>query len=234
MKRDTSVHAFFILMLLSLFLGGCEKKEQREHTTAPIQQTESTFHKTSDQNQTHIKEDAAAISSAIQQTVSIHYETSDQSAISLQEEEFILTDLTGEYRYVSVKNSKLTFKNISQPIVILYFFAPWSLPCKGEVPYLSDLQKTYSKELFIMGVLINPRKYKQQIGTFIQEQHANFYIASGKQNNRFTRKVLTPLHIANPIPLPFIVVYHHGHYWRHYEGAVPVEMLEHDIKTLLH
>ncbi|MCB4778893.1 MAG: hypothetical protein LGB53_04590, partial [Sulfurovum sp.] len=49
---------------------------------------------------------------------------------------------------LSIENNQLLFKDISQPIVVLNFFSTWSLPCQSEAPYLSDLQKKYSHDIF--------------------------------------------------------------------------------------
>ncbi len=147
---------------------------------------------------------------------------------------FVLTDTLGEEHHITVDGSDMLFQDISHPVVILYFFTPWSLPSQSETPYLSELQKKYHDNIFIMGILLNPQKYATEIGKFIQTYHADFYIADGKENNRFARTVLSSMHISDTVPVPLIVLYHGGHYDRHYEGAIPIEMLEHDIKTLLH
>ena len=216
-RENTTVYALLILLVTSLLFHGCEKKEKSENPFEKMTQTEqndSITRETLEQGKDRLEENTTTI-----------YPATGKN--------FILTDLTEQRHYISVNGTQLLFKDISQPVVILYFFTPWSLPCRSEVPYLSELQKKYSKDIFVMGILINPEKYVEQIGTFVQEQHANFYIAASQQNNRFTREILSPLNLSENVPIPLTVIFHGGHYWRHYEGAIPIEMLEHDIKTLL-
>jgi len=216
-RENTTVHALLILLVISFFSQGCEKKGENENPfekMTQIEQNDSITRETLEQGKDRLEENTTTI-----------YPATGKN--------FTLTDLTEQRHYISVNGTQLLFKDISQPVVVLYFFAPWSVPCKSEVPYLSELQKKYSKDVFVMGILINPEKYVAQIGTFVQEQHANFYIAASQQNNRFTKEILSDLNLSENIPVPLTVIFHSGHYWRHYEGAIPIEMLEHDIKTLL-
>ncbi len=217
MRENTIIRTLLVLLVLSLFFQGCEKKEKRKNPFEQMTQTE--------QNDTITRETLEQGKDRLEENTTTIYPATGKN--------FILTDLTEQRHYISVNGTQLLFKDISQPLVILYFFTPWSLPCKSEVPYLSELQKKYDKDVFIMGILINPEKYLQQLGTFIQEQHANFYITASQQNNHFAKEVLSPLHFSENVPIPLTVIFRSGHYWRHYEGAVPIEMLEHDIKTLL-
>ncbi|HHO65317.1 MAG TPA: redoxin domain-containing protein, partial [Epsilonproteobacteria bacterium] len=148
-------------------------------------------------------------------------------------EMYALNSLTGEQKHVAIDGTRVVFKDISQPVVLVYFFTPWSLPCQGEIPYLSQLQKKYTNDLYVLGILLNPKKYTQDISSFIQNYHANFYISISDQNNPLAQKLFEPLNIPESVPVPMMVIYRSGHYWRHYEGAVPIEMIEHDLKTIL-
>ena len=147
--------------------------------------------------------------------------------------QFSLGDQNGITHIVSVENDQLFFKDISQPVVILNFFSTWSLPCQGEAPYLADLQKKYPKELSLIGVLLHPDDNLQELEKFIKDYHASYFISSSSDNDRFAQKILERLHMPDILPIPLTVIYYKGHYYRHYEGAVPIEMIEHDIKVLL-
>jgi len=149
------------------------------------------------------------------------------------ENHFSLGNKEGIFHSVSIENDQLLFEKISQPIVVLNFFSTWSLPCQGEAPYLADLQKKYPKEVFVAGILIHPDDHLNELESFIQQYHADYFISSSSDNDRFTQKVLEELHMPEILPIPLTVIYHSGHYYRHYEGAVPIEMIEHDIKALL-
>jgi thiol-disulfide isomerase/thioredoxin len=226
-RRSPTVPVLIIFSLLLLIISGCDKKheeknlfeqtsrEEPKETQAPEIQTPET----------QTPEILQAGKDRQEQNTTTLYPSSGDT--------FCLCDIKEQNHTVSVEEKQLFFKDISQPIVIIHFFSPWSLPCKAEVPYLSDLQKKYPKELFILGILLNPKDHADELGTFIQENHADYYISESKENNAFTRKILKQLHLPDIMPIPLTVIYRNGHYYRHYEGAIPIEMIEHDIKVLL-
>ena len=148
-------------------------------------------------------------------------------------EGFVLDDQKGEVHQIYIENNQLLFKDISQPVLLLHFFSPWSRPCQGEAPYLAQLQKKYADEVFVIGILVHPDKHLETLDNFIRKYDADYFITTGKENDRFIRQILSKLHLSNTIPIPLTIIYHGGHYYRHYEGAVPIEMIEHDIKTIL-
>jgi thiol-disulfide isomerase/thioredoxin len=213
-------------------MGGCNKKDTKENPFAHISDNQPV--------QPLTKELLQAANPAGEDNdtdLDIDTEESPEKnasfAVPPEQNTFDLIDITQQHKHITLKESAFTSNDISEPITLFYFFSPWSLPCQGEVPYLSDLQKRYDNKLLVVGVLLNPKKYADTLGTFIQTYHANFFIAAGRENNRFAQALTKPLHLPDMMPIPLIVIYHNGHYWRHYEGAVPVEMLEHDIKTIL-
>jgi thiol-disulfide isomerase/thioredoxin len=203
-------------------MSGCEKKQEEKQEEKPSVKYTSQ---------------AEPIETPIQETLQPDRNQQERNNTTTlypsSGDTFHLSDITEQNRTVSVEGEQLYFKDISQPVVIIHFFSPWSLPCKAQVPYLSDLQKKYHKELFILGILLNPKDHAGELSTFIQENHADYYISESKENNAFTRKILEQLHLPDIMPIPLTVIYRGGHYYRHYEGAVPVEMIEHDIKTLI-
>ncbi|MCB4764633.1 MAG: redoxin domain-containing protein [Sulfurovum sp.] len=134
---------------------------------------------------------------------------------------------------LSVENNQLLFKDISQPIVVLNFFSTWSLPCQSEAPYLSDLQKKYSHDIFVMGIMIHPNKYLKDLEAFILKTQVDYFISSSDDNDRFVKQILKNMHMAETFSIPLTIIYYKGNYYRHYEGIVPIEMIEHDVKVLL-
>ncbi|SFV90676.1 Putative lipoprotein thiredoxin [hydrothermal vent metagenome] len=222
----------FIVILFAVvaILSGCDKKEQKEnpfnqHAAKTLTKTASEHAVSSKNSETFPKPTLQTIQNRLEENATIQHPST--------EETYTLKSLTGEQKHVSVESLQVVFKDISQPVVIVYLFAPWSLPCQGEVPYLSELQKKYAKDLYVLGILLNPKKYTQTLGTFIQTHHANFYISVSKQNNPLAKKLLSPLGLSDTVMIPMTVIYQNGHYWRHYTGAVPIEMIEHDLKTIL-
>ena len=217
MRKHTAAHFTAILFILTAIMTGCDKKEQKQnpfHTQQSQQQTE-----------TLTKEKLQASKNRLEDNTTTLYPSTGEM--------YALNSLTGEQKHVAIDGTRVVFKDISQPVVLVYFFTPWSLPCQGEIPYLSQLQKKYANDLYVLGILLNPKKYTQDISSFIQNYHANFYISISDQNNPLAQKLFEPLNIPESVPVPMMVIYRSGHYWRHYEGAVPIEMIEHDLKTIL-
>ena len=124
MRGNTIIRTLLVLLVLSLFFQGCEKKEKRKNPFEQMTQTE--------QNDTITRETLEQGKDRLEENTTTIYPATGKN--------FILTDLTEQRHYISVNGTQLLFKDISQPLVILYFFTPWSLPCKSEVPYLSELQ----------------------------------------------------------------------------------------------
>ncbi len=193
-------------VVLLFVLSGCGKKEKsaQEYNT-------STAAVTKDDN-------ASAVSS---------------KPSPAKDNRFMLTDHNGISHTVVMKKEKLLFPDITKPVVILHFFSTWSDPCQGEAPYLSDLQLKYKKKIAILGILLHPDNYLEELDTFVSKNKLAYFISSGGENDAFAKAISKRLSLPDMLPIPLTVIYHDGRYYKHYEGAVPVEMLVHDINTLL-
>jgi len=206
-------------MVLMLLLTGCDDKKEK-HTLPPREIPQ---------------EPPAAPSPQVppSQNLTKEVPAEENRTVPSLKPFFTLGSQDGTTHTVSIEENRLVFQDISQPIVILHFFATWSLPCQGEAPYLSDLQKKFPQKVFVAGILLHPDDHLQELETFIRENHADYFISSGSENDRFTQKIIDRLHMPEILPVPLTVIYNKGRYARHYEGAVPIEMVEHDIKVLL-
>ena len=101
------------------------------------------------------------------------------------------------------------------------------------IPYLSDLQKKYKHDFFTLGVLVNEPQNKNSIKTFIQEHAIDYFIATGKENSTFVKTIVKGLQLPENFSLPLTILYKEGNYYIHYEGATPIEMIEHDIQEII-
>ena len=205
----------------------------------PIENTTEVF-VPKDKDQAEKKED-------IEDTFKIQESSEIQEAIETQKEiiskkfsptqtltdTFTLSGIQQNTYTISIVDQKITLQDIDQSIVILNFFSTWSAPSRGEIPYLSDLQKKYKKDLFIAGILVNDVLYDNTLKEFISKHHANYFISNSKQNDAFFSKVIKELHLLENVSLPLTVIYKNGDYYTHYEGAVPVEMIDHDIRQVI-
>jgi len=218
-RRYTTLLLFAIFSVLFLSILGCEKKAKEKNPFKQVQQTDTNTTET--------------LTLEALKTSKKSSEENLSNPCSNDENTFCFSDIKDLNYTISVKNRQLFFNDIPETIVVFNFFTPWSLLCKAQVSYLSDLQKKYRDKLFVFGILLNPQEYRDGLGNFIQESHADYYISGGSGNNSFAKKIFQQLHLSDIIPVPLTVIYHNGLYYRHYEAAVPIEMVEHDIKTLI-
>ncbi|MCW8821914.1 MAG: redoxin domain-containing protein [Sulfurovum sp.] len=143
-----------------------------------------------------------------------------------QQETFIFD----ENHTVTVSGQKVIFHKSEQPIVIVNIFATWCPPCIGEIAYLNDLQTKHQKELFITGILTHDIIEQSALKTFISKHQINYFISNSTHNDAFANLLVSTLHLPKKFSIPLTVMYIGGEYFTHYEGTVPVEMIEYDIQ----
>lgn len=148
--------------------------------------------------------------------------------------DFILFDSTNNIKQsIKIRNNKIDFKNMDKPIVILNFFSSWCLPCIGQTPYLSDLQNKYKKNISIMGLVVNEDISNNEIKEFKKKNNVKFFLSNDQENNNQIISILKKNLNIDKLTLPLAVIYNNDEYYMHYEGAVPIEMMESDILQIL-
>jgi thiol-disulfide isomerase/thioredoxin len=131
---------------------------------------------------------------------------------------------------VTLSGQKFVFHTSEKPIVLINLFATWCPPCIGEIPYLNDLQKKHQKELFVTGILTHDTIDKRSLETFMAKNQVNYFISNGTENDAFSNLLASTLQLPENFSIPLTVMYVEGEYFTHYEGIVPVEMIEYDIQ----
>ena len=225
----------FLLCFTLLSFTGCEDKKVQD----PLVHVENTTEvlPTEDKDQQKEKQEISneqSMQEALER-LETPKETIDEESPASQTatDTFTLRDIQQTTHTLSIKNQKIIFQDIDQSIVIINFFSTWSSPSRAEIPYLSDLQKKYNKDLFVAGILINDVLYDDTLKEFISKHHANYFISNSKQNDALVSKVVKELQLSENFPIPLTVIYKDGNYYTHYEGAVPVEMIDHDIQEAI-
>ncbi len=143
---------------------------------------------------------------------------------------FTLINTKVKSHKVMVSDQKVIFQDTTQPIVIVNLFATWCPPCIGEIPYLNDLQKKHKNELFVIGILTHDSIVQDELETFMAKNQINYFISNGTSNDAFANLLAATLDLPKNFSIPLTVIYVKGEYFTHYEGAVPVEMIEYDIQ----
>jgi thiol-disulfide isomerase/thioredoxin len=151
-----------------------------------------------------------------------------------KEYKFIFTNLTNQDKIVTVKSNFYNFLDIEEPIVMINFFATWCPPCLGQIPHLNRLQKNYKNKLTIIGLLMHDDIKEENLDKFIESQKIDFYISNQQDKNRKFSNFISPkLQLNATFPLPVMILFVKGRYYTHYEGSIPEEMIESDIKQAL-
>ncbi len=148
-----------------------------------------------------------------------------------KQEIFVLKDANESIR-AELNDEGFTF-SVKEPVVMLNFFATWCPPCKAEIPHLVSLQDKYAGKLKIIAVLVEEHVPQRVVKKFKQNHEINYFLANGTDNMKIARITADMLHQPENFPIPMMVVFVKGKYFRHYIGMVPEEMLESDIKEAL-
>jgi len=170
---------------------------------------------------------------------SIDIEVQENKPVStkapIKEYNFLFTNLANQTQNIQVKNNYYSFPKIKQPIVLINFLATWCPPCIGQIPHLNNLQKKYKDNLYILGTLIYDDGIKDKdIDKFIASQKINFFISKDINNSiRFSNFIAPKLQLKPNFSLPLMILFLNGEYYTHYEGSIPEEMIESDIKQAL-
>lgn len=147
---------------------------------------------------------------------------------------FKLNDIDNKDHTIYFDKKNILIEDVSQNFVLLNFFATWCPPCQGQIPYLADLKEKYKNDLFVAGVLVNDADQEYHaLEAFFKQYTINYFISNAKDNDTFAVELLKELNIAEKFQLPLTILYKNGKYYAHYEGAVPIEMIEHDLKKAI-
>jgi len=147
---------------------------------------------------------------------------------------FAFKNFNNKTSILNVKDDYYTFTNITQPIIMVNLSSTWCPPCRGQVPHLSSLQKKFKKNLFILTALVHDDIKENELKKLIISEKAEFFISTNQEENeKFENMIIKKLGISDKLKLPLMVLFENGKYFTHYEGSMPEEMIESDLKQLL-
>ena len=142
---------------------------------------------------------------------------------------FTLSTLQNLSHKVTLSNQKVMFHDVTQPITFITLFASWCPPCLAQIEMLNDLQKSYAKELFVVAMLTHDESNATTIAEMIKTHHINYYLSVSKENSAVEAILVEMLKLPKNFDIPIVIMYVEGEYFTHYEGNVPIEMIEYDI-----
>jgi len=152
---------------------------------------------------------------------------------SPQARSFLLKDIDERELNITIEGKRIASRDIDQSLILLNFFATWCPPCRGELPDFSQLQRKHAKDLFIIGILVNDEQNSTQLRSFMKKYGANYFISYAKENDELASLIIKDLNLSENFPIPLSVLYREGSFYRYYEGAAPVEMMENELKQAL-
>ncbi len=211
-KKTAALLSLLLLLLILLIVFIVREEKQPKSTPLPTENTTEVI----------AKKDKTLQKGVLPQVKSSVPKTSSKV--------FTLINTKVQSHKVAISDQQVVFQDAKQPIVMVNLFATWCPPCIGEIPYLNDLQKKYKEELFVVGILTHDTITQDALGSFMAKNQINYFISNGTENDTFADHLATTLDLPKNFPIPLTVIYVKGEYFTHYEGAVPVEMIEYDIQ----
>ncbi|MCK6613905.1 MAG: TlpA family protein disulfide reductase [Ignavibacteriaceae bacterium] len=151
-------------------------------------------------------------------SAAMYFSVSDTQAVQLKGKkapDFSLKDLNGKVVKLS------DFKN---KIVIIDFWATWCGPCRKGIPDLVSLQKTYGKDVVIIGITVDDDL--AEVPPFAQKYGINYPVLYAD------RKVIKDYGGIDAIPTSFIVD-KKGNIVDKHVGLIPKSEYEKKIKELM-
>jgi thiol-disulfide isomerase/thioredoxin len=205
-------HKLYLFLISTLLFSACNNETTQQRENQPIiNQTKASTEQNDSQTQTPLVE-----------------------KIPVKEYTFKFQDLDKQGSVIKMKNDVYSFSNIQQPIVMVTLFSSWCPPCRGQIPHLSNLQKKFKENLFIIGALVYDDIKNEALKKFIISEKALFFISIKQKENLNFAKMITPkLRLKEDFPMPLMILFFKGKYFTHYEGSMPEEMIESDIEQLL-
>ena len=205
-----------ILFSLPLFFSGCEQKPKDTDATLLVENsTEIIGGQESDtvQDDTPVTEEKRS-------------EQPVQSAAP--SEQLLFKKSNGATYTLIMQNGKLLPDPKSKPILLINLFDIDDHASAAQVPYLSKLQHKYGNRLTVLGISTNQTMDEEALRAFIDRHQIDYFI-SYEQNDPALINLFLDLLKSDGLTTPTTLLYHQGELGPIYEGAVPIEMITHDI-----
>ena len=155
------------------------------------------------------------------------FDISDDNISQNDIDTFTITD-----RRVTVSDKKVIFHTVQQGVLLVNIFGLDCEPCVEEIKYLNFIQQKYSNDVFVIGVVTDETN-QTKLDSFVNTYHIKYPISNDTQNTMFVSLLAKGLKLEDNYDKPLLALYAEGRYIRHYEGIVPIEMIEYDIKQAI-
>lgn len=134
---------------------------------------------------------------------------------------------TKQYQ-LSLTNTSLSIKNVTQKNVLLVLLSSKCTTCTAQIQILKALKPQYTKELFIAYLFIDTIEDNPSLKSFLHKYAISYFNAT-KSSKHFAHTLIKGLSISDDLSMPISILYQNNHYLQHYEGLIPQEILQHEI-----
>jgi len=216
--------AYLIMGIVVLFLAACGKKASDQHETTLENSTEVPA---SAKNPAQEKEYESQNTKQIPE-----YGTSALQKESMARpgsgKDLDFKDIDGNVYTLTLGDHGVLLDGSVKKILMITLFSTWCPPCKGQLPYLAEIHQKHAKEISSIGFVINDNIEQLDLRAFLAKARLRFPIS---RDGKTAKVIAQSIGLPENYPLPLTILYKNGKYLIHYEGAVPPEMIEHDITT---
>ncbi len=144
---------------------------------------------------------------------------------------FLLIDKKDRELNVTAIRNTMSTDQIKQPLVLFNLFSSLCKPCMGQMPYLNEVQRMYQDKLFVIGILVPSQEDTDQVAKELHEAFIEYFISYSIDNSLLIEYFRRVLKLPQNFSMPLSILYKDGKLYRYYEGALPMEMLEIEIKN---
>ena len=117
-----------------------------------------------------------------------------------------------EYKII-LNQKMLSVQNIKKPIQVVHFFDATKRSSKAQIRTFNKIEK--------------------RLKTKVSMLHTPVDNASNPENRQLLEDLQDNIHTEDKKRLPLVVIFRNNHYYSHFEGTTPVEMIRYDIQQAL-
>lgn len=229
MRRFKTFISVCILFSIMAFFTGCDKKTDQSEEQLLIEDTTEIIPQPShEENKTDIIEapQEKKVEIATPEIPQPKSEISDP--VSTDEEVFIFKNADNDTLELLIDQKEVSFKPDDKTMLLINFFEIDDPASAVQFPYLMKLQNKYSEKIAILGIPINAGHDDTSLHQFVQKYQLDFFICDTNKSDSLVTLFRDTLKL-NKMIAPVTLLYGDGKLYTSYEGAVPIEMITHDI-----
>lgn len=221
-----------LLLALLVCVTGCEDKKP-DASPMLVENTTEIFTEADKKIQAEKKSDTVQNTALqVETTTEVTPVAQKQPRTNTASYAFNISNAQNVMHKLMLAYKKLTFHDIQTSTIVLNVFSSSCASCPSQIISLSKLQKKYGKKLFIASLSATDTQ-NDEVSTLIQEKKIKYFVSQDKKNDTLISELFSSLDLNKNISLPLTVIYKDGNYYSHFEGAIPIEMIDHDIQQTI-